>query len=145
MKTQQKQNFRQLNHPYTMKIALIRTKSEKMTPLQNMNHPSRAKKTYKTKTAELVPKFAARWRSIRKNISSSDDKYSKKILQHNCNTKKVAPSYNKKKSETKKNQSKTNHISQLKLKNARTRKNSQRSQQQTRRHVSNFIKLIISI
>ena len=45
-----------------------------MTPLQNMNHPSRAKKTYKTKTAELVPKFAARWRSIRKNISSSDDK-----------------------------------------------------------------------
>ncbi len=58
-----------------------------------MNHPSRAKKTYKTKTAELVPIFAARWRSIRKNISSSDDKFSKKILQNNCNTKKIAPSY----------------------------------------------------
>ena len=43
-----------------MKIALIKTKSEKMTPLQDMNHPSRAKKTYKTKTAELVPVFAAR-------------------------------------------------------------------------------------
>jgi hypothetical protein len=55
-----------------MKIALIEIR--KMTPLQNMNHPSRAKKTYRTKTAELVPDFAARWRSIRKNISSSDDK-----------------------------------------------------------------------
>jgi hypothetical protein len=48
-----------------MKIALIKTKSEKITPLQDMNHPSIAKKTYKTKTAELVPVFAARWRSIR--------------------------------------------------------------------------------
>jgi hypothetical protein len=64
-----------------------------MTPLQNMNHPSRTKTTSKTKTAELVPVSAARWRSIRKNISSSDDKYSKEILQNNCNTKKIAPSY----------------------------------------------------
>jgi hypothetical protein len=40
-----------------MKIAL----NQEMTPLQNMNHPSRAKKPYKTKTAELVPVFAARW------------------------------------------------------------------------------------
>ncbi len=32
-----------------MKIALIKTKSEKITPLQDMNHPSIAKKTYKTK------------------------------------------------------------------------------------------------
>ena len=67
-----------------------------MTPIQNMNHPSRTKTTSKTKTAELVPVFAARWRSIRKNISSSDDKFSKKILQNNCNTKKIAPSYNQK-------------------------------------------------
>ena len=43
------QNFRKLNHPYTMKIALIKTKSEKITPLQDMNHPSIVKKTYKTK------------------------------------------------------------------------------------------------
>ena len=32
-----------------MKIALIKTKSEKVTPLQNMNHPSIVMKTYKTK------------------------------------------------------------------------------------------------
>ncbi len=32
-----------------MKIALIKTKSEIITPLQDMNHPSIAKKTYKTK------------------------------------------------------------------------------------------------
>ncbi len=32
-----------------MKIALIKTTSGKITPLQDMNHPSRAKKTYKTK------------------------------------------------------------------------------------------------
>jgi hypothetical protein len=53
-----------------MKIALIKTKSETITPLQDMNNPSIAKKTYKTKTAELVPVFAARWRSIR-NISTA--------------------------------------------------------------------------
>jgi hypothetical protein len=98
-----------------------------MTPLQNMNHPSRTKTTSKTKTAELVPVSAARWRSIRKNISSSEDKYSKELLQNNCNTKKKHPPIYKK-CEAKKNQSKTNHISQLKLKNARTRNNSQRSQ-----------------
>ncbi len=32
-----------------MKIALIKTKSERITPLKDMNHPSIAKKTYKTK------------------------------------------------------------------------------------------------
>ncbi len=30
-------NLRKLNRPNTMKIALIKTKSEKMTPLQDMN------------------------------------------------------------------------------------------------------------
>ena len=46
---QAQQNFTKLNHPYTMKIALVKTKSEKITPLQDMNHPSIEKKTYKTK------------------------------------------------------------------------------------------------
>ena len=37
-----------------------------MTPLQDMNHPSRTKTTSKTKIAELVPIFAARWQLFRK-------------------------------------------------------------------------------
>ncbi len=67
-----------------------------MTPLRYMNHPSRAKPTYKTKTTELVPVFAARWRSIRKmstaQIATNPRKYCKNIR----NTKKIAPSYNQK-------------------------------------------------
>jgi hypothetical protein len=59
------------NHLYLMTIALIREKTKKKkTPLQDMTHPSIAKKTYKTKTAKLVPVFAARWRSKR-NISTA--------------------------------------------------------------------------
>jgi len=55
-----------------MKIALIKKESGKRHH-SKMKHPSIAKKTYKTKTAELVPVFAARWRAIRKYISSSDN------------------------------------------------------------------------
>jgi hypothetical protein len=45
-----------------MKIALTKGNSEKSTPPQDI--PSIMKKTYHIKTAEKVPKFAARWRAI---------------------------------------------------------------------------------
>jgi hypothetical protein len=45
-----------------MKIALIKENSVKSTPPQDI--PSIIKKTYHTKTAEKVSKFAARWRAI---------------------------------------------------------------------------------
>ncbi len=79
-----------------MKIALLKTKSEKMTPLQYMNHPSRAKTTYKTKATELVPVFAARWRSIRNMSTAQIATNPRKYYKNNRNTKKIAPSYNKK-------------------------------------------------
>jgi hypothetical protein len=62
--------------------------------------------------------------------------------KNNCNTKKVAPSYNQKMRDQEESDQ-NYHIFQLKLKNACTRNNSQRSQQQT--NVSNFMTLIISI
>ncbi len=68
-----------------MKIALIKTKSEKITPLQDMNHPSSAKRTYQIKTAKLVQVFAARWRSIRKYFNSPENKRlekQRKLHQH---------------------------------------------------------------
>ncbi len=55
-----------------MKIALITTKSEKITPPQDI--PSIMKKTYQIKTAKLVPVSAARWRSICKYSSNSENR-----------------------------------------------------------------------
>jgi hypothetical protein len=42
------------------------------TTSKKKHHPKKitsAKRTYQTKTAKLVPVFAARWRSIRKHFS----------------------------------------------------------------------------
>jgi hypothetical protein len=50
-----------------MKIALIKTKSGKITPLQDMNHPSIAKKTYKTKARrkfQISPLDGAQYKAI---------------------------------------------------------------------------------
>ncbi len=59
-------NFRKLNRPYTMRIALIKTKAEKQ---HHSKKKSSAKRTYQVKTAKLVPVFATRWRSICKYFS----------------------------------------------------------------------------
>jgi hypothetical protein len=83
-----------------------------------MNHPSIAKKTYKTKTAELVPVFAARWRSIRNISTAQMTTNQRKDYKNNCNTRKVAPSYTQKMT-PKQNQEESEqnyHIFQLKLK-----------------------------
>jgi hypothetical protein len=55
-----------------MKIALTRGNSENSTPPQDI--PSIMKKTYQIKTAKLVPVFAARWRSICKYSSNSENR-----------------------------------------------------------------------
>jgi hypothetical protein len=57
-----------------MKIALIKTKSEKITPLQDMNHPSIAKKTYKTKARrkfQISPLDSAQYENISSNNKSA--------------------------------------------------------------------------
>ncbi len=52
--------FRTLNHPYTMKIALIKKEiSEKTAPPQIINHQQQ-RNPIKSKTPELVPNFDAR-------------------------------------------------------------------------------------
>ena len=58
-----------------MKIALIKENSETSTPPQDI--PSIMKKTYQIKTAKLVPAFAARWLSICKYSSDSENKQPK--------------------------------------------------------------------
>ncbi len=55
-----------------MKLALTRENSEKNTPPQDI--PSIMKKTYQIKTAKLVPVFAARWLSICKYSSNSENR-----------------------------------------------------------------------
>ncbi len=76
-----------------MKIALIKTKSEKMTPLQNMNHPSIVKKTYKTKPRsqfQFSPLDGAQFA----NTSTAQITIKpKEDHRNNYNTRKVAPSY----------------------------------------------------
>ncbi len=79
-----------------MKIALIKTKSETITPLQDMNHPSIAKKTYKTKPRsqfQFSPLDGAQYANISTAQITTN---SKEDYKNNCNTKKVAPSYNQK-------------------------------------------------
>ncbi len=58
----------------------------------------------------------------------------KKWLKNNCNTRKVAPSFTQKMTpkQIQEESEQNYHIFQFKLKNARTRNNSQRSQQQTK-------------
>ncbi len=55
-----------------MKIALTRGNRKKNTPPQDI--PSIMKKTYQIKTAKLVPVFAARWHSICKYSSNSENR-----------------------------------------------------------------------
>ncbi len=55
-------NFRQLNYPYTIKIALIKENQEEQ---YHSKKKSSAKRTYQIKSAILVPNFAARLHSIR--------------------------------------------------------------------------------
>ncbi len=56
-------NFIKLYHLHMMTIALIKENSEKIYTTSRY-YPSIMKKTYHIKTAEKVPKFAARWRAI---------------------------------------------------------------------------------
>jgi hypothetical protein len=65
-------HFYDANHLYLMKIALTRkNKNNNTTPRYKS---SIAKKTYLIKLAKLVLIFAARWRSICKRFTSSDNK-----------------------------------------------------------------------
>jgi hypothetical protein len=81
-------HFYDANHLYLMKIALTRkNKNNDTTPRYKS---SIAKKTYPIKIAKLVPNFAARWRSICKYFTSSEnkqpEKQSKKQQQYIENT-----------------------------------------------------------
>ncbi len=83
---------------------------------------------------ELVPVFAARWRSIRNISAAQITTTPREDYKNNCNARKVAPSYTQKMTlkQIQEELEQNYHIFQLKLKNARTRNNSQRSQQQTK-------------
>ncbi len=75
---------------------MLKRTAKTSTPLQDMNHPSTVKKTYKTKTAELVPVFAARWRSVPNTSAAQIITNPKEDYRNNYNTRKVAPSYTQK-------------------------------------------------
>ncbi len=79
-----------------MKIAPIKTKSEKITPLQDINHSSTAKETYKTKPRsqfQFSPLDGAQFAntSAAQIITNPKENY-----RNNYNTRKVAPSYTQK-------------------------------------------------
>ena len=67
-----------------MKIALVKTKSEKITPLQDMNHPSIVKKTDKTKPRnqfQFSPLDDAQYANISTAQKTSNQKKRYKIQQ----------------------------------------------------------------
>jgi phage-related tail protein len=57
--------------------------TRKAAPIQDVNHPPIAKKTYTEKAASLVQNSAARWRAIQKHLrnnnqrSNKEEKYTK--------------------------------------------------------------------
>jgi len=59
-------NFRQLNYPYTIKIALIK---RNQTEQHHFKKKSSAKRTYQNNSAILLPNFTARWHSIRNYLN----------------------------------------------------------------------------
>jgi hypothetical protein len=80
-------NFKKLNYPYTIKIALIK---RNQTEQYHFKKISSAKTTYQNNSVISLPNFTARWRSIRKNFIQSkqatgrnNPKYNSKMkLQH---------------------------------------------------------------
>ena len=71
-------NFIKLYHLYLMKIALIKGIRKRSNTTSRYN-PSIMKMTYQIKTTEIVPVFAARWRSICKYFIDSDNKQPKRM------------------------------------------------------------------
>ncbi len=76
-----------------MKIALIKTKSEKITPLQDMNHPSRAKKTYKTKPRSQFQFSPLDGAQFANTSAAQITTNPKEDYRNNYNARKIAPSY----------------------------------------------------
>jgi hypothetical protein len=85
-------NFRKLNHPYTMRIALMKKNQKEQ---HYSKKKSSAKRTYQIKSAILVPNFAARWRSIRKYFGGQDDRESE--ARKSNSSKKTPHNYTQKK------------------------------------------------
>ena len=80
-----------------MKIALTKTKSEKITPLQDINHPSIAKKTYKTKPQsqfQFSPLDGAQYAKFSTAQKTSDQK---KRCKYNNNIMKTPHAYTQRK------------------------------------------------
>ena len=59
-------NFRQLNYPYTIKIALIK---RNQTEQHHFKKKSSTKRTYQNNSVILLPNFTARWHSIRNYLN----------------------------------------------------------------------------
>ncbi len=101
-------------------------------------------RTCQTKTAQLVPAFTARWRSIRKISSAQMTTNPEKLPKHPKYKENSTPPIIKK-CRNQKTQSKSPYIRQPELKYPGTQINSQHSQQQIEQHVSEFMSLIITI
>jgi hypothetical protein len=52
--------------------------TRKAAPIQDVNHPPIAKKTYAEKAASLVQNSAARWRAIQKHLRNNNQRSSKR-------------------------------------------------------------------
>ena len=93
-------------------VALTEANNGRLTPPHNV--PAIIKKTYPINNRELVLKFAARWRSIRKISSAQKTTNPRKITKTSATQRKQHPPYNKK-CRNQKTQSKGHYILQPKL------------------------------
>ncbi len=80
-----------------MKIALIKTKSGKNNTTPRYKSSIYSKEDPSNQNHELVPNFAARWRSICKYLDSSGNKRSENDARYNNNIKKTPRAYTQKK------------------------------------------------
>ncbi len=89
-----------------MKIALIKEIRKRSNTTSRYN-PSIMKMTYQTKTAKLVPVFAARWRSICKYFIKSDNKQARRTKQKMIKKAKRKPFINTRATDPKLNSKRT--------------------------------------
>jgi hypothetical protein len=91
-----------------MKKRLLKKTAEKKSNTTSKHNPSIAKKTYQSKTTELVPIFAARWRAMWKHFINSNNKQPKRMMpkqpHYKENTTRLYPT-NRPQNKFKKNQS----------------------------------------
>ncbi len=120
--------------------------TRKAAPIQDVNHPPIAKKTYTEKAASLVPNSAARWRAIGNILANNNQRSNKEEKYTRENTTRVRPKKKKPQHKSTKIRSKVLEVNANLIKQHKHDTSpSLRCSRKNRMTGKNFMKLIIPV